>query len=55
MSLSSWQEHGDVLVDVPDALQHDEAGELGQVDIEDHEIGLFAPDGLDSGLAVVRA
>src|SRR5439155_22879985 len=49
------QEHGDVLVDVPDALQHDEGGELGQGDIQNYEVGLFVPDGLDSALAVVRA
>jgi hypothetical protein len=49
------QEDGDVLVDVADALEDDEAGELGQVDIEDHEVGLFAPDGLDRSLSVVSA
>jgi hypothetical protein len=44
-----------VLVDVADALQNDEPRQLGQVDIEDHEVGLFAPDGLDRRLSVVGA
>jgi hypothetical protein len=44
-----------VLVHVPDALQHHETGELGQVDVEDDEVGLFASDGLDRGLSVVGA
>jgi len=40
---------------MPDALQHHETGELGQVDVEDHEVGLVPPDGFDRGLAVVGA
>jgi hypothetical protein len=40
---------------VPDALQHHEAGELGQVDVEDDEVGLFASNGLDCGFPVVGA
>jgi hypothetical protein len=44
-----------VLIDVADALQHDKAGEFGQVDIENYEVGFFAPDGLDRGLSVVSA
>src|SRR6266849_6537039 len=49
------QEHRDVLVDVANALQHHEASKFGQVDIEDHEVGLFAPDGFDRSLSVVSA
>jgi hypothetical protein len=44
-----------MLVHVPDALEHHEASELGKVDVEDHEVGLFASDGLDRGLSVVGA
>ena len=47
------QEDGDVLVGMTDALEHDEARELGQVDIEDHEVGLFTSYRVDRGLAVV--
>src|SRR5712692_6656357 len=46
---------GDELVDVANALQHHEASKFGQVDIEDHEVGLFAPDGFDRSLSVVSA
>jgi hypothetical protein len=44
-----------VLVHVADALKHDETSELGKVDVEDHEVGLLASDGLDRGLSVVGA
>src|SRR6185503_7608050 len=47
------KQNRDVLVDVTDPLEDDEAGELRQIDVEDHEIGVFAADGLDRGLAVV--
>ncbi len=49
------EQHGDVLVHVPDALQHHETSQLGKVDVEDDEVGLFASDGLDRGLSVVGA
>ena len=44
-----------MLVGVTDALEHDEAGELGKIDVEDHEIGTLASDRVDRRLAVVRA
>src|SRR2546423_9703551 len=49
------EQDGDVLVDVANALQDDETGQLRQVDVKDYEVGLFAPDGLDRGLSVVGA
>ena len=44
-----------MLVLVPDALEHDEAGQLGQVEIQDDKVGLLACHGLDRGLSVVGA
>ena len=43
-----------MFVGVPDALEHDEAGELRKVDVQDHEIRLLARDELHGALAVVR-
>ncbi len=48
------QEHRDVLVDVSDPLEDHEAGELREVDIEDHQIGVLAGQRVEGGLAVVR-
>jgi hypothetical protein len=42
-----------VLVLVPDALEDDEARQLREIQVEDHEVRLFACNGLDRGLSVV--
>jgi len=49
------QQHGDVLVLVPDAFENDKPGQLRQVEIEDDEVGLLACHCLDRALSVVSA
>ncbi len=44
-----------MVVDVADALEHHEPGQLRQVDVEHDEIGALASHALHGGLAVVCA
>src|SRR5207244_1649086 len=48
------KQHGDVLVVVADALEHDEDRELRTLDVEDHQVRLLTRDRFHRALAVVR-